>query len=93
MIAGIARGLDISYTWLQDYVNKKYESTPREIKVSEKKKGKLILECDEMWSFVGNKKNKIWIWLALDLKTRELVFLWEIEPKQVLKKGIIASCI
>ena len=36
--AGIARALDISYPWLQDYVNKKYEQTPRKIKVSEKKK-------------------------------------------------------
>ena len=54
-------------------MNKKYDSTPREIKVSEKKKGKLILQCDEMWSFVGHKKNKILIWLALDFKTYEIV--------------------
>ena len=54
-------------------VNKKSDSTSREIKVSEKNKGKLILQCDEIWSFVGNKKKKIWIWLALDLKTREIV--------------------
>jgi len=26
-----------------------------------------------MWSFVGNKENKQWIWLALDTKTREIV--------------------
>jgi len=26
-----------------------------------------------MWSFVGNKGNKQWIWLALDVKTREIV--------------------
>lgn len=26
-----------------------------------------------MWSFVGNKGNKQWIWLALDAKTREIV--------------------
>ena len=42
-LAGIARALNISYTWLQNYVNKKYESTPREIKVSEKQKGKLTM--------------------------------------------------
>jgi len=45
----------------------------REIKVSDKPKGKLTIECDEMWSFVGNKENKQWIWLALDTKTREIV--------------------
>jgi IS1 family transposase len=26
-----------------------------------------------MWSFVGNKDNKQWIWLALDIETREIV--------------------
>ena len=26
-----------------------------------------------MWSFVGNKGNKQWIWLALDVETREIV--------------------
>jgi insertion element IS1 protein InsB len=26
-----------------------------------------------MWSFVGKKSNKQWIWLALDMKTREIV--------------------
>ena len=36
-------------------------------------KGKLTIECDEAWSFVGKKGNKQWIWLALDKKTREIV--------------------
>ena len=40
---------------------------------STQKKGKIILQCDEAWSFVGNKENKQWIWLALDVKTREIV--------------------
>jgi len=34
---------------------------------------KLTLQCDEAWSFVGNKDNKQWIWLALDVITREIV--------------------
>ena len=37
------------------------------------KKGRLTIQCDEMWSFVGNKDNKQWIWLALDVATREIV--------------------
>lgn len=27
----------------------------------------------QMWSFVSNKDNKQWIWLALDVKTGEIV--------------------
>ena len=26
-----------------------------------------------MWSFVGNKGNKHWIWLAIDVLTKEIV--------------------
>lgn len=38
-----------------------------------KKKGRLTIQCDEMWSFVSNKGNKQWVWLALDVKTGEIV--------------------
>jgi insertion element IS1 protein InsB len=31
------------------------------------------LECDELWSFVGDKQHTVWIWLALDRHTREIV--------------------
>lgn len=33
----------------------------------------MILECDELWSFVGKKKRQQWIWLALNRETREIV--------------------
>jgi insertion element IS1 protein InsB len=33
----------------------------------------LILECDELWSFVGRKRQQQWLWLALDRNTREIV--------------------
>lgn len=29
-----------------------------------------------MWSFVGNKKNKQWVWLALDVATKEIVSVY-----------------
>ena len=37
------------------------------------KKGRLTIQCDEAWSFVGDKGNKQWIWLAIDEATREIV--------------------
>jgi insertion element IS1 protein InsB len=30
-------------------------------------------EADEMWSFVGKKTNKQWLWLAMDAKTRQVI--------------------
>ena len=75
-LAGIARAAQVSSTWLQQYVNNKYACVPQQLKVSSKEKGKLTLECDEAWSFVDNKGNKQWIWLAMDRTTREIVGLY-----------------
>lgn len=33
----------------------------------------MTIECDEAWSFVGNKGNKQWIWLAINRDTSEIV--------------------
>ena len=32
-----------------------------------------MLELDELWSFVGRRKNKKWVWLALCRRTRQIV--------------------
>lgn len=72
-LAGIARVLKLSEIWLQQYVNKYYEEIPRKAEVIPKEPGKLIVQMDELWSFVGNKGNKQWVWLAIDTKTREII--------------------
>ncbi len=38
-LAGIARVVDVSEPWLQGYVNEKYASVPRPVKVRAKKRG------------------------------------------------------
>jgi IS1 family transposase/transposase-like protein len=72
-LRGIARATGVSWAWLQDYVNQKLARTPRRIKLSGKSKGRLTIECDEMWSFVDSKENEYYIWLAIDRDTREIV--------------------
>jgi len=72
-LRGIARVTQVSWSWLQDYVNQRLARTPRQIKISEKLPGRLTVECDEMWSFVNSKKNDIYIWLAIDRDSRKIV--------------------
>lgn len=72
-LAGIARVLKLSESWLQGYVNQCYEEVPREVKVTPKPKSGLRVQMDELWSFVDDKGNKHWVWLALDVDTREIV--------------------
>ena len=37
------------------------------------KRGCVSVQCDEVWSFVGSKGHKKWIWSALDTATREII--------------------
>lgn len=71
-LAGIVRVTGVSARWLQSYVNQKYERQPRRAEVPVKK-SRLTIQCDELWSFVGKKAQKYWIWLALDIETRLIV--------------------
>lgn len=75
-LRGIVRVTGVSPSWLQIYVNNKFSSIPQQIKVSDKQKGRLTIECDEMWSFFVTRKNYSfirYIWLAIDRDTREIV--------------------
>ena len=54
-------------------MNRKLARTPRQVKGPGKPLGKLIIECDEMWSFVDRKKNEVYIWLAIDRNSRKII--------------------
>jgi len=45
----------------------------RALSLLQRKKGRLTLECDELWSFVGKKGCQKWTWLAINRETREIV--------------------
>lgn len=44
-----------------------------------------------MWSFIGNKQNKQWIWLALDRETKEIVGVHVGERSRAGAKGLWQS--
>lgn len=72
-LAGIARATGVSESWLQEHVNTCYAAVPKTPEVVPKAKGKLRVQMDELWSFVDNKGNKQWVWLAMDTDTREII--------------------
>ena len=57
--AGISRIIKVSKRTIQTYVNDKFDRIPRKIHVLQKYAGKIMIECDETWSFIGDKKNKV----------------------------------
>ena len=93
-LAGIARVLKISEPWLQNYVNDKYDEVPRQVTVQPKPKGRLTVQMDELWSFVDDKGNEQWVWLALDVVTREIVgcYIGDRSGESAKAQGAIATC-
>src|SRR4028119_1265137 len=71
--AGIARVLQLSEDTVQRYVNARAVVEKKQVEVSAKPKKRLNVQMDELWSFVDNKGNQQWVWLALDAQTREIV--------------------
>ena len=75
-LAGIARVMQLSKDCVQRYVNGQAETISQEVEVTKKGKKPLAVQMDELWSFVDNKGKEKWVWLALDVQTREIVGLY-----------------
>jgi IS1 family transposase/predicted RNA-binding Zn-ribbon protein involved in translation (DUF1610 family) len=71
-LAGIVRATGVSESWLQGHVNA-LATIPRTVVVKPKAKGKLRVQMDELWSFVNDKGDKQWVWLAMDAQSREII--------------------
>jgi len=75
-LAGISRAVQVSISWIQKYVNEKFANIKQKFEVDETIKNKAItIQCDEMWSFVGKKADKEWIWIALEKQSRKIIGL------------------
>ncbi|MDQ3256830.1 MAG: IS1 family transposase [Acidobacteriota bacterium] len=79
-LRGICRVMDVSLRWLLTFIAELYESLPDDLNVTPPgpsvghvKLLRLRAEADEMWSFVGRKANKQWVWIAIDTETRQLI--------------------
>jgi insertion element IS1 protein InsB len=69
----------VSLTWLLDFIAEVYAESPDDLNVKIcQARGvvqllRLEAEADEMWSFVVSKRNKQWIWIALDGATKQVI--------------------
>jgi hypothetical protein len=76
-LEGICRIFDISMPWLLDFMTETFQSLPDDLNASviaENDEFEVaVLEMDELWSFVGNKSNDQWLWLAMHSTTRQII--------------------
>lgn len=75
-LAGIARSAGVSESWLQNDVNQKYRDVPRTLVAPKLSDFRLVVECDELWSFVAKGEDKQWVWIAKDRDSGYVVGLY-----------------
>jgi len=106
-LRGICRVLGISLCGLLNFIESLYLANPDDLNFQIPDDAEielLLLEADELWSFVGKKENKRWIWLILERRTRQIIALhigdrsqqsadalWAKVPRQVKVQALVLT--
>lgn len=77
-LLGICRIFDVSMPWLLDFLQSIFEALPDDLcakvdSCDESDVEIVELEADEIWSFVGSKEHRQWIWLAIHRPSRQII--------------------
>jgi IS1 family transposase len=77
-LRGICRVVGVSLCWLLNFIESLYLANPDDLNFRLPDDAEIelfLLEADEIWSFVGKKENKRWLWLILERRTRQIIAL------------------
>jgi insertion element IS1 protein InsB len=79
-LLAICRVIGVSLRWLLSFIAELYDALPDHLNAQLPKNPdrqvkllRLHAEADEMWSFVGRKANKQWVWIAIDVETKHVI--------------------
>ena len=106
-LRGICRIFSVSITWLLNFAVTLYSRIPEDLGAKLSAFSGYVVaaietEADELWSFVGSKKNAKWIWIIMERASgqviayhvggrtkRDATKLWHKLPSQYRKKLIV----
>jgi len=99
-LRGICRVEGVSLRWLLAFMVDLYDQLPDDLNLQVKAEAEELMiytlesEVDEMLSFVSKKANKQWVWIAMDVSSRQVIAfhvgdrsrvsakaLWELIPE------------
>jgi len=78
-LRGIFRAIGVGLRWLLYFMTERFTAAPEHLYVQPSARTKRVLlqrleaEVDELWSFVGRKANRQWVWIAMDPTTRQII--------------------
>jgi len=81
---GICRIFDVSMPWLLELIDDLIEKIPQDLNAEVVQENDeievVVLQADELWSYVGAKTNPQWLWLIMHSRTRQVVAM-EVGPR------------
>jgi len=75
-LEGICRIFEVSMPWLLKFMNKIIQDLPDNLNaniIGNEEFEVAVLQLDEQWSYVGKKKNPVWLWLVFHSETRQVL--------------------
>lgn len=76
-LEGVCRAFEVSMPWLLEFIDGVIAELPEnlnaEVVQEDDEIEVVVLEADELWSYVGSKENPQWLWLVMHSKTRQVI--------------------
>lgn len=78
-LRGICRAVGVGLQWLLQFMTERFQAVPEGLYVKPAAGAPAVIlqrleaELDELWSFVGKKTNRHWVWIAMDANTRQVI--------------------
>ena len=78
-LRGICRAIGVGLRWLLYFMTERFSAAPEHLYVQSTASAQRVIlhrleaEVDELWSFVGKKANRQWVWIAMDAVTRQII--------------------
>ena len=78
-LRGICRAIGVGLRWLLYFMVERFTEAPDHLYVQPASGTQRVIlqrleaEVDELWSFVGTKANRQWVWIAMNTMTRQII--------------------
>jgi insertion element IS1 protein InsB len=78
-LRGICRAVGVGLQWLLQFMSARFQAAPEDLHAKPAAGAPAVIlqrleaELDELWSFVGKKANRQWVWIAMDATTRQVL--------------------
>ena len=78
-LRGICRVIGVRLRWLLSLMVARFTAAPDDLYICPTAGTQRVIlqqleaEVDELWSFVGRKANRHWVWMAMEALTRQII--------------------